>query len=183
LVFQKEEMRKIVTIFGSSIPVEDDEQYTNAYKLGVILAKNDLDVCNGGNHGIMEAVSKGAVENGAKAIGITLGGYFNHHNKYLTQHIVCDTLFERITRLINTGDAFIALQGGTGTLLELAAVWEFFNKEILDEKPFACHGTIWKPIIQTMEEQIAKEKRKSGLLKYFEGIEDCAEYIIMKLKE
>lgn len=171
-------MRKIVTVFGSSIPVEGEKQYINAYKLGVILAKNNFDVCSGGNHGIMEAVSRGAVENGTKAIGITLGGHFNHHNKYLTQHIICNTLFERITRLINTGNAYIALQGGTGTLLELSAVWEFINKDLLTEKPFACHGPIWKPIIHAVEEQIKKEKRKTGLLKYFESIEKCAEYII-----
>jgi uncharacterized protein (TIGR00730 family) len=171
-------MRKTITVFGSSIPIEGEEQYTTAYKLGIILAKNNFDVCNGGNHGIMEAVSRGAVENGAKAIGITLGGYFNHHNKYLTQHIICNTLFERISRLINSGDGYIALQGGTGTLLELAAVWEFINKDLLNEKPFACHGNIWKPIIQSIEEQIKTEKRKTGLLKYFEEIEECAEYII-----
>ncbi len=171
-------MRKVVTVFGSSIPVKGEEQYEIAYKLGSILAKNNFDVCNGGNMGIMEAVSKGAVENGGKALGITLDGYFNSHNKYLTGHIVCKTLFERITKLINYGDAFIALQGGTGTLLELSAVWEFMNKEILTQKPFACHGKIWKPVIEVMEEQIKKENRKTGLLKYFDKIEDCAEWVI-----
>jgi uncharacterized protein (TIGR00730 family) len=171
-------MRKVVTVFGSSIPIEGEEQYKIAYKLGSILAKNNFDICNGGNVGIMKAVSKGAVENGAKAIGITLGGYFNHHNKYLTEHIICNTLFERITRLINTGDAYVALQGGTGTLLELSTVWEFINKDLIPEKPFACHGKIWKPIINEMEKQIAREKRKTGLLKYFDTIEECAEYII-----
>jgi|WetSurMetagenome_2_1015567.scaffolds.fasta_scaffold701621_1 uncharacterized protein (TIGR00725 family) len=171
-------MRKIVTVFGSSIPVEGEEQYEIAYRLGAILAKNNFDVCNGGNMGIMEAVSRGAVENGGKAIGITLDGYFNSHNKYLTEHIICKTLFERINKLINTGNAYIALQGGTGTLIELSAVWELMNKEILTQKPFACHGKIWKPVIEVMEEQIAKEKRKNGLLKYFDKIEDCAEYVI-----
>ncbi len=171
-------MKKIVTVFGSSIPIKGEEQYEIAYRLGAILAKNNFDVCNGGNMGIMEAVSKGAVENGGRAIGITLEGYFNSHNKFLTEHIACKTLFERITKLINTGDAFIALQGGTGTLLELSAVWEFMNKEILEQKPFACHGKIWQPLLEVMERQIAIENRKIGLLKYFDKIEDCAEYII-----
>lgn len=174
-------MRKTVTIFGSSVPLPGEEQYETAYKLGSILAKNNLNVCNGGNRGIMEAVSKGAVENGSNAIGITLDGVFNNHNKYLTELIVCKTLFERITRLINTGDAFVILQGGTGTLLELASVWELLNKQFVMQKPFACHGKLWKPLIDSMEEQLVLEKRKTGLIKYFDDIEKCAEYIIQKI--
>ncbi|MCX6152202.1 MAG: LOG family protein [Ignavibacteriales bacterium] len=176
-------MRKIVTVFGSSIPLEGEEQFEIAYKLGTILAKNNFDVCTGGNHGTMEAVSKGAVEFGGKAIGITLEGVFNQHNKYLTEHIVCSTYFERINKLIETGDAYIALQGGTGTLVELSAAWELMNKNLLEVKPFACHGKIWKPIIDAMEDQLINEKRKTGLVKYFESIEDCTEYVIKKLEE
>lgn len=174
-------MRKIVTIFGSSVPLPGEEQYEIAYKLGAILAINNLDVCNGGNRGIMEAVSKGAVDNGGSAIGITLEGVFNNHNPYLTQHIVCKTLFERITKLINTGDAFVILQGGTGTLLELASVWELMNKQFIKQKPFACHGKLWSPLINSMEEQLLLEKRKAGLIKYFDDIEACADYIVKNI--
>jgi len=174
-------MRKIVTIFGSSVPLPGEEQYETAYKLGLILAKNNLSVCNGGNRGIMEAVSKGAVENSGNAIGITLDGVFNNHNEYLTELIVCKTLFERITRLINTGDAFVILQGGTGTLLELASVWELMNKQFINQKPFACYGKLWSPLIDSMEEQLLLEKRKAGLIKYFDEIEACANYIIRNI--
>jgi len=174
-------MRKVVTIFGSSVPLPGEEQYQVAYKLGSILAKNNLNVCNGGNRGIMEAVSKGAADNGGKAIGITLDGIFNNHNEYLTELIVCKTLFERITKLIETGDGFIILQGGTGTLLELASVWELMNKQFIHTKPFVCHGWLWKPLIDSMEEQLQIENRRTGLIKYLDDIEECAEYIIRKI--
>ncbi len=174
-------MRKVVTIFGSSVPLPGEEQYQVAYKLGSILAKNNLNVCNGGNRGIMEAVSKGAADNGGKAIGITLDGIFNNHNEYLTELIVCKTLFERITKLIETGDGFIILQGGTGTLLELASVWELMNKQFIHTKPFVCHGRLWKPLIDSMEEQLQIENRRTGLIKYLDDIEECAEYIIRKI--
>ena len=175
-------MRKVITIFGSSLPVFGDEQYTDAYKLGSLFAQSGFDLCTGGNSGIMEAVSKGAVENGAKAIGITLSGFFGTHNTFLTEHKAHDSLFDRIQELMETGDAYVALQGGTGTLLEMSAVWEFMNKGFLPEKPFACHGKLWKPIIDSIEEQIKREKRKTGLVKYFKSIEECAEYIINSLK-
>ncbi|MCU7495329.1 MAG: LOG family protein [Ignavibacteria bacterium] len=175
-------MRKIITIFGSSLPVFGENQYEDAYKLGSMFAANGFDLCTGGNSGIMEAVSRAAVDNGARAIGITLNGSFGSHNTFLTEHKAHDTLFERIQALIETGDAYVALQGGTGTLLEMAAVWEFMNKGFLREKPFACHGRIWKPVVDSMEEQIQREKRKTGLVKYFETIEECAEYIIHTLR-
>lgn len=174
-------MKKVVTVFGSSLPVYGEEQYQHAYKLGCILAKNNFDVCTGGNLGIMEAVSRGAVENGSSAIGITLKGKFDSHNAYLNNHINCDTLFDRIIKLLKTGDAYIVLQGGTGTLLEIAAVWEFINKGFMHEKPIACHGKMWKPIIESIENQIILEKRKTGLVRYFEEIDDCADYIIKSI--
>ncbi|MGE5679431.1 MAG: LOG family protein [Bacillota bacterium] len=170
--------RKTVTVFGSSIPLYGEEQYNDAYKLGVILAKNNFDLCTGGNLGIMEAISRAAADNGSRAIGITLKGAFGTQNKYISEHIACDTLFERITKLINSGDAYIILQGGTGTLLEMSAVWEFMNKNILKEKPAACYGKMWKGVIETVEEQLKKEKRKPGLIKYYEDITSCAEYIV-----
>lgn len=170
-------MNKSVTIFGSSIPVLGEQQYEDAYKLGSMLAKYGFNVCTGGNAGTMEAVSKGAVENGAETFGVTLKGYFDKHNKYLTKHLLCDTLFDRITNLVNGADAFVILQGGTGTLLELAVVWEFMNKGFLEQKPVACHGKMWKPVIEILEKQITLEKRRTGLVKYFDTIEECAEYI------
>jgi len=54
-------MQKTITIFGSSIPQHGDEQYTAAEKLGELLALRGFNVCSGGNLGVMEAVSKGAV--------------------------------------------------------------------------------------------------------------------------
>jgi uncharacterized protein (TIGR00725 family) len=112
-------MKRTITVFGSSQPVEADEQYKFAYELGSLLAKNRFDVCTGGFFGIMEAVSKGAVENGAEAIGIIVDHWGGNANKFVTREIKCSTLFERINKLIETGDGYVILQGGTGTLLVL----------------------------------------------------------------
>ncbi|MEG8946262.1 LOG family protein [Rosettibacter firmus] len=175
--------KKYVTVFGSSIPSPGDEEYELAYKLGKKLAENGLNVCTGGFQGIMDAVSKGATEKGAEALGITLAVYNARPSKYLTKEIRCNTLFERLNKLIEYGNAYIVLNGGTGTLVELAIVWELMNKKLLNEKPFACHGTLWKEIVHLMEEQIKREKRKTGLVKCFDDINECADFIIDKLKD
>lgn len=171
-------MSKTVTVFGSSLPREYDEEYKIAYQLGKTLALNGFDICNGGNLGIMEAVSKGAVECGAKAIGVVVDLFLTQPNKYCSEVIRCKTLFERIETLIKNGDAYIILQGGTGTLLELASVWEFINKGIMEKKPIACHSLMWQKIVSLMEIQIIKENRTTDLVKTFIDIDECANFII-----
>lgn len=175
-------MQKFVTVFGSSVPCMGDEEYETAYQLGKKLSESGLNVCTGGFLGIMEAVSKGAVENGAQAVGVTLDIYNVTPNKYLTKEIKTDSLARRLNHLIEIGDAYVVLQGGTGTLVELALVWEYINKRMLQRKPFACHGSMWTKIVELMEVQIAKEKRQTGLILPFDDIDKIAEFIIDSLK-
>lgn len=174
-------MNKTITVFGSSQPKPGEDQYKTAYELGVMLGKKGFNVCTGGFYGIMEAVSKGAVESGVEAIGITIDAWGLNSNKYLTKEIKCKTLFERVTKLTEMGDAFVILQGGTGTLLELAAVWELSNKKFIDHKPIACHSVMWKQIIGIMNEQMKKEGRSTDLVKAFDTVEDIAGFISSRL--
>jgi uncharacterized protein (TIGR00730 family) len=174
-------MQKTITVFGSSIPQHGDEQYSSAEKLGKLLALKGFNVCSGGNLGIMEAVSSGAVSNGAKAIGITLNSAGFTSNKYLTEEIICSSLFDRITKLIQYGDGYVILQGGTGTLLELSAVWELMSKDLLAVKPIVCHSSMWKEIVSVMNAQLRKENRLTDLVTCFNSVEDIAEYLAEKL--
>ena len=175
-------MKKTITVFGSSIPKQNEQEYETAYKLGIELAKRGFNVCTGGYQGIMDAVSKGASENGAEAIGITVDLWGAIPSKYLTKVIECETLFERITKLVETGDGYVILQGGTGTLLELSVIWELMNKNLLTTKPVACYSKMWKNIVEVMEKQINKEGRKTGLIKPCDTVEEIVEYLDKQLK-
>lgn len=175
-------MNKTVTIFGSSKPLPGEEEYENAYKLGRLLGNAGLNICSGGFQGIMDAVSKGASEAGTEAIGITVNLYNAKPSKYLSEEIHCNSLFNRLENLINKGDAYIVLPGGTGTLLELSLVWEYFNKGITPLKPFACVGGMWNKLSKIIDERMEFENRQKGLIKSFDKIEDCADYIISSLK-
>ncbi|MCW8962033.1 MAG: LOG family protein [Ignavibacteriaceae bacterium] len=170
-------MKKIITIFGSSKPAENEEQYRTAYNIGKQLALRGFDICTGGFNGVMEAASKGAVEGGAEAIGVTVNLWGGPTNKYITKEIKCDTLLERIQKLIELGNGFIVLQGGTGTLLELAVIWEYINKGLMQTKPIACHSSIWRNIVFEMNEQMKLEGRKTDLIKTFDASEEILDYI------
>ena len=174
-------MKKTVTVFGSSQPKEGQDEFETAYKLGKLLAINNFNVCTGGFQGIMNAVSKGAVGNGADAIGVTVDLWSARPSKYLTKEIQCKTLFERISKLVELGDAYVVLQGGTGTLLELAVVWEMMNKRMLNVKPIVCHSPIWRGIVQIIDKQLEHENRPAKLVKVFDHIEEIVNYIQEKI--
>jgi predicted Rossmann-fold nucleotide-binding protein len=54
--------------------------------------------------------------------------------------------------LIRQGDGYVACTGGTGTLVELAVVWEMLNKNVICEKPLVALGEFWRPIIERVRE-------------------------------
>ena len=174
-------MKKVITIFGSSKPTIKDDQYETAYKISKKLAVSGFDICSGGFNGIMEAVSKGAVEGGGQAIGVTVNLWGRNANRFVTKEIKCNTLFERINKLIEMGDGYLILQGGTGTLLELAAVWEFINKGLLKSKPVVCHSSLWKSIVKEMKKQMELEGRSTDLVKALDTPEEIVEYLLKNI--
>ena len=60
-----------ITVFGGSAPQPGQPAYLEAQRLGELLAKAGYEVVTGGYMGVMEAVSRGAVEAGGRAIGVT----------------------------------------------------------------------------------------------------------------
>lgn len=170
-------MGKIISVFGSAMPQEGEKQYTDAYEIGKLIASKGYGVCTGGYHGIMEAVSKGASGYDVDIVGVTVKHFSRSANTFLTQEIVCDSLLQRLETLINIGDGYIILQGGTGTLLELAAVWEYINKGIIEAKPVCCHSPMWKEIVNIIDKQLKHEGRETGIVKTCNNYEECVEWM------
>jgi uncharacterized protein (TIGR00730 family) len=175
-------MNKTITIFGSAIPKEEDEQYIFAYQLGAVLAQNGFNICTGGYSGIMEATSRGAYDNGVFVYGVAIESWEKAPNPYITVEVREQKLFERITKLLELGDAYIILQGGTGTLLEFVAAWEYANKNLQRSKPIICHSNMWKKIVEVMNEQMQLENRRTDLIKCFDSVEDILACLKVDIK-
>ena len=141
---------KIVTIFGTSRARAGDAIFTLATETGRFLAQAGFTIANGGYGGTMLAAAKGAAEAGGEIIGVTCSAFKSSRaNEYVTREIVTDSLDERLDMLVKLGRAYIVLPGGTGTLLELAKVWELKNKGFLNaDKPIILLGEFWKPLIE-----------------------------------
>jgi uncharacterized protein (TIGR00730 family) len=141
---------KIVTIFGTSRASAGDAIFTLAIETGRLLAQAGFTIANGGYDGTMLAAAKGSAEAGGEIIGVTCSAFKSSRaNKYVTREIVTGSLDERLDTLVKLGQAYIVLPGGTGTLLELAKVWELKNKGFLKaDKPIILLGGFWKPLIE-----------------------------------
>ncbi|MBI4547599.1 MAG: LOG family protein [Ignavibacteriae bacterium] len=148
---------RTITIFGSSQTLPNEPLYQSTYQLGKLLARDNYIICNGGYGGIMEASARGAKEAGGKTIGVVTEQFSIEANAYIIQKIVVKTLIDRLLKLIELGDAYVVLKGSTGTLLELAAVWEQMNKRLLRHKPIIVLGDFWSPVVQTLKDELSHE--------------------------
>jgi uncharacterized protein (TIGR00730 family) len=142
------DLERIVTVFGSSRPRESDAEYEVARELGRILATNGFSVCSGGYGGVMAAVSRGAKEGGGKTYGVTAEFFNAPANSWIDVEVRVSTWQERLFALIRLAHGFVACKGGTGTLVELAVVWEMLNKSVMTGKPLSVLGQFWSPIIE-----------------------------------
>lgn len=140
-----------LVIFGSSRPAPESPNYVQAYELGKALSQAGYRIANGGYGGTMAASAQAAKEVGGSTIGVTCDIFGRTGpNQWIDKEIKTDNLNHRLEALINLADAFIALPGSTGTLLELAMVWELMNKQFLAAKPLICLGNYWKPLVETI---------------------------------
>jgi uncharacterized protein (TIGR00730 family) len=150
---------KTVTIFGSSIPGDGTEVYRQAQQLGRRLAEAGFALCNGGYGGLMEASARGAREAGGHTIGVTCNVWTSTPNRWIVEEVRTPTFMERLLTLIERGDSYIVLPGGTGTLAELALVWEMMNKSSLSQsvggrKPLLVMAPYWQPVIECLEQEV-----------------------------
>ncbi len=175
-------MKKTVSVFGSSRPAESDPEYKLAHDVGKQLAHAGFTVCNGGYGGAMEASARGAKEAGGSTIGVTCEFFSRHANQWIDQTICVPTLVERLMKLVELGDAYVILKGGTGTLLELAAVWEFINKNVIREKPIVLVGNFWKGVVETLGEELQQEGATARFIHNVSTAEKCAEFLKKELK-
>jgi hypothetical protein len=149
---------KTVTVFGSSLPGEGSAAYLEAQRLGRLLAEAGYAVCNGGYGGLMEATARGAREAGGHTIGITCVLWSRPANRWIMEEVRAETFPARLMTLLERGDAYIVLPGGTGTLAELALAWEMMNKGTLSKtvggrKPLLVMAPYWQPVIDCLKQE------------------------------
>lgn len=129
-------MFRIGVIGGSEI---NNRIYQIAYEVGKEIARNGCIVVCGGLGGVMEAVSKGAKENGGFTIGILPGTQIEDANPYIDLPIPTGISYARNMIVILNSDVIIAIDGKFGTLSEISYA-NIFGKKVIGIETWEIEG-------------------------------------------
>ncbi|MBS3821141.1 MAG: LOG family protein [Planctomycetes bacterium] len=147
----------VISVYGSGDPAPGSEAYATAREVGRVLAALGYAVANGGYGGTMEASARGAREVGGHTIGVPCRIWSSSPRREVLSEVhMTDSYEERLATLIALGSGgYVVLPGATGTLVELAWVWEQACKGFLDvaRQPIACLGGFWQPLVDMMVSQ------------------------------
>lgn len=165
-------------VFGDGKCSARTKLYKSAELLGKILAEKGYNIVNGGYKGVMEATAKGASQFDVERIGVVVRAYKSKPNKYITKIIEVDNYLQRLQRLIELGTIYFVFEGGSGTLLEFAALLALKERDLLEGNIF-CIGKDWQKVQKFLCRQMKNFKNISFKgFHFLEKIEDIGQTII-----
>jgi uncharacterized protein (TIGR00730 family) len=146
--------RKRIAVFGGSQLKPGGAEYQQALRLGALLGSARFTVLTGGYIGTMEAVSRGAAENGGHVIGVTCEEIEAWRpiraNPWVQEEMRFKTLRQRLFALIENCDAAVVMPGGIGTLAELAEMWSHLQAGIIATRPLILVGAGWQSVLDQL---------------------------------
>ena len=149
-----------VTVYASSSERIDPAHVAIAEELGRLIATRGWElVWGGGRYGLMGAVSRGARAAGGRTVGVILQQFVDK-NVHCEQAHSMQTVHDMRSRkrgLDESGDAYVALPGGLGTLEELLEILSF--KQLgLHDKPVVVLDALgyWQPLLTMLERGFAE---------------------------
>jgi uncharacterized protein (TIGR00730 family) len=172
-----------ITVFGSARTKEGDELYAKAYELARVLGRNRFNLITGGGPGVMEAINRGAKEEGVKSVGINIELPFEQKpNPYITLPLSFRYFFVRKVMFIKYAIAYIVLPGGFGTLDELFEAITLIQTRKIRPFPVILMGSsYWNDLIAFMKTHMVDQgminKEDLNIFKVMDDPEEIAEYI------
>jgi uncharacterized protein (TIGR00730 family) len=169
---------RVVSVFGGSRATEDSPEYHDAYELGRLLAERGHAVCNGGYDGTMAAVSRGAKAAGGRTIGVTVQALaWRSPNQWIDEEVATASLFARLEQLATLGDAYVAVRGGVGTLLEIVLVWNLLELQTFPYKPLIALGPGWRTVLRGLARYTAVRAADLALLTFAPTPQDAVAHL------
>ncbi len=145
----KKKIRRI-SVLGSGKVRAGDPVYQQAVKLGKALGQEGFTVFHGGFRGVMEAVARGSREAKGRNVGVTIRGASKKEHSLVDAEIKMPCWQSRLFKLIEMGEAYVFLEGATGTLAELFVVIEMTNRGLL-KKPIIILGKKLKLFLRMLK--------------------------------
>lgn len=142
---------KTIAVFGSAVAEPSDEACRQAVLAGRIIAEAGFNILCGGYGGVMEAACRGCAEAGGKCAGIGLKRFTAKPNKYIGRFKAVETLGQRLDYFEKHSRAFLALDGGIGTVTEVMFFWDIAKAGFLKDRPLLLLGKQWPRLLQELQ--------------------------------
>lgn len=158
---QKEGENMNITVYLGANEGNDPALKQAVRELGTWIGESGNDLIYGGSKvGLMGIIAESVLRAGGKVTGVEPQFFMEKELQYdaVTHLIVTKTMAERKTKMIELGDAFVAMPGGTGTLEEISEVMSLLALDRL-EAPcilYNLHG-YYDSLQQLLERMIAAD--------------------------
>lgn len=171
-----------IAVFGSGSAPADDEVLVQAERLGRLLAKAGFGLLCGGYGGTMEAASRGAVQAGGEATGVTMDLFAPRlqPNPWLTRERRVKDFFPRLRRLL-AADGFVVLKGGIGTLTEATLAWSLLQTGQIPPRPFLFVGEHWQHLFAAFRAETFMTERDFALATVVADVDEAVARLLESL--
>lgn len=169
--------RQRVGILGSARIEPPDPRHASAVEVGRQLGLAGYEILTGGYGGLMAAASEGAAMTGARIIGLPMRAWPELTvNRWVTDTVEADDFFERL-RELSRCDALVALDGGVGTLAEVAVTWANLQTDADVTPPLVLVGAMWSDLLPVLGRTLVVDHRDMGLLRLVAGPTEVGEAV------
>lgn len=158
---QKEGENMNITVYLGANEGNDPALKQAVWELGTWIGESGNDLIYGGSKvGLMGVIAESVLRAGGKVTGVEPQFFMEKELQYdaVTHLIVTETMAERKTKMIELGDVFVAMPGGTGTLEEISEVMSLLALDRL-EAPcilYNLHG-YYDSLQQLLDRMIAAD--------------------------
>ena len=174
-----------ICLYGAGSTSIKSKYTEESYRLGEEIAKRGHAlVFGGGSTGVMGAVSKGAIDNNGKVIGIAPEWMedFEGICRDCDEFIYTESMEERKRLFLKNSDAFIIAPGGIGTLDEFFEIivlkkLKQHNKKIILFNLFDYYDPMLKMLDFMLEEGVVREEIDKNTFKIADSIERVFELL------
>ena len=160
-----------ITVYLGAYEGNDKSIREAVRELGTWIGESGNTLVYGGSKiGLMGVLAESVIRSGGKAIGVEPQFFIDQVVQYeeLTELIVTENMSQRKAKMIELGDAFIALPGGTGTLEEISEIMSNVSLKLIDAPCilYNQHGyydDLKRQLAKMIEIGLSSEERQAGI--------------------
>jgi len=173
-----------ITVYLGANRGNSDRFRSAVEELGAFIGKRgDTLVYGGSKMGMMGILADSVLASGGSVIGVEprmfVENEFQHSD--ITELIVTKDMPERKAKMIELGDAFIALPGGTGTLEEISEIMSLVSLNIVDSPCILYNIDGYynglKELLDTMISYDLSSKRRQNGINFVSSISEIEELL------